>query len=145
MPTSPSVLTVDSSAESREVLQALLEYQGINTVEASNINEAVKLLGDAEADVVIIDFDSIQIDEKEQLLPLWHKSALSDTPIVILGTNRPTIPADLVSDFVRKPYHYQQLLNKILGHLGDIPQEQDRQIKKFDLNYFDTAIPRKAA
>lgn len=145
MSAKPSVMTVDSSAESREVLQALLEYQGINTVEATNIDQAVQLLDDSEADVVIVDFDSIELHEKEHLLPLWHKSALSNTPIVILGTNRPSIPAELVSDFVRKPYHYQQLLHKILGHLGRTAQPSISPSIDESWNSFDTAVPRKAA
>ncbi len=141
----PSVMTVDSSAESREILQALLEYQGINTVEAADIQQAVQLLDSEKADVVIVDFDTIELKEKDNLVPLWHKSALSDTPIVILGTNRPSIPAELVCDFVRKPYHYQQLLHKILEHLGRTSQARISPPSDDRWEAFDTAIPRKAA
>lgn len=113
------VMIADPSAESREVLSTLLARHGANTVEASDIAQAVELLDQHAPDLLVIDMDNLVDLDSSQIEQLRAKSSLRNTPIVVLGTNRPRFLPREGTEFVRKPYHYGLLLLKIQGTLDE--------------------------
>jgi DNA-binding response OmpR family regulator len=109
----PSVLIVDASRESRDVLRLLLERQGTKTIVADRPEEAVSLAGHLRPDLIVLDAESDQSLTSEPTNDLRRVADRSDTPIVILGKVRQlrgTLPA---AQIVAKPYHYGPLLRKI--------------------------------
>ncbi len=112
-------MVADPSADSREVLSTLLARHGAMTVEASNIAEAVDLLDRHAPNLLVIDTDNFTDLDSSQIEQLRAKTSVRDTPIVVLGTNRPRFILAKGTEFVRKPYHYSVLLLKIQGTLDE--------------------------
>ena len=55
MKPAPSVLIIDASHESREVLRLLLERRGARTIEAERVEEAVGLANRCHPDLIVFD------------------------------------------------------------------------------------------
>ena len=115
MNTARRVLIVDASAETREVLRLLLERRGVNTLEVERLREAVRLAGEFQPDVIVLDAESDSA-AGDAAGDLRDATGRRDTPIVILGKIQPggVSAGDL---FVDKPYHYGPLIRKIDGLL----------------------------
>ncbi|MCC7473949.1 MAG: hypothetical protein IT425_01015 [Pirellulales bacterium] len=117
MKSSPSVLIVDPSSESREVLRVLLERRGATTLEAARPEEAIRLVRKCRPDVIVYDAESDQSPNGQPTNDLRQIAAGSDTPIVILGKIGPAQGIFSKSQVVAKPYHYGPLIRKINGLL----------------------------
>jgi CheY-like chemotaxis protein len=115
--TAPSVLIVDASCESREVLRLLLERRGARTIEAEHPQEAVPLARQLRPDLIVLDAESDESAEGEATADLRRVAGCTDTPIVILGKVRELRGVDSGGQFVAKPYHYGALIRKIDGLL----------------------------
>ena len=114
----PSVLIVDASHESREVLRLLLEHRGAKTIEADRPEEAVRLAGRCRPDLIILDAESDESPTGEPTNDLRQVASRNDTPIVILGKVRQPGGPFPPGEFVAKPYHYGPLIRKIYGLLA---------------------------
>lgn len=112
-------MIADPSEDSREVLGTLLARHDVRTVEAGNIAEAVELLDQHAPDLLVIDTDNFMNLDSSEIELLQSKTSVRDTPIVVLGTNRPRFILREGTEFVRKPYHYGVLLLKIKGTLDE--------------------------
>lgn len=111
--TSPSVVIVDDSSESREVLRAALERRGLTIFEASEARQGLSLVRRHHPHVVVLDLDATDAHEETVQAEYAAESAAADVPLVILGRAReysPKLPDDRV---VAKPYHYAPLIRKI--------------------------------
>ncbi len=117
MKSAPSVLIVDASRESREVLKLLLEHRGARTIEAAHPEEAARLAGHFRPDLIVLDAESDQSATGEPTDELRRVAGRSETPIVILGKIRQLRGAGPGDQFVTKPYHYGPLIRKIDGLL----------------------------
>lgn len=106
----PRVLVLDPSPDSRVVLCELLGRAGEACVAASRRGEAVILLGRMNVDVLVVDADGFGLSE---LGALVETAARRGAATVVAGTNRP--PGEFA--FVRKPYHYRELVHKIRAAL----------------------------
>jgi CheY-like chemotaxis protein len=115
----PSVLIVDRSEDSREVLCTALARRGVSTLEASHGEEALALVQQHQPNVVVVDleFDATAEEEfcdrftaQSQELPLVMLSRIHG-PMAHSGRARGT-------EFLRKPYHYAPLLRRIEELLG---------------------------
>jgi DNA-binding response OmpR family regulator len=106
----PRVLVLDPSAESRLVLCELLGRSGVTCAGASRIGEGVILLSRLGVRVLVVDADAF---ERGELGPLVEAAARRGAATVVSGTNR---PAGEIT-FVRKPYHYRELVHKIWAAL----------------------------
>jgi DNA-binding NtrC family response regulator len=104
--TSPRVLVLDPSSEGRLVLCELLSRTGVATASAHSVGDALVTLSRCAVKVLFIDADAFQPSE---LAPLVEAAARRGAATVVAGTNR------LVGEFgfVRKPYHYRDLVHKI--------------------------------
>lgn len=111
----PTVLVVDPSAESRVVLCELLGRTGIETIETGSAVGAALAIERQPIKAILIDGDTL---EAAELLTLAKSASRKNTLIVAAGTNRPKNVSELGVLFVRKPYHYRELVHKIWTALG---------------------------
>jgi DNA-binding response OmpR family regulator len=109
----PRILIVDESADSREVLSTLLARHGATTIEARRPKQAIALADQEPVDLIVFDAESDRSDSGSGADDLKAAASRNGTPIVILGTvrNRKKRPEE--GQFLAKPYHYGQLINKI--------------------------------
>ena len=104
-----SVLIVEQSAESREVLRTALTRRGIATLEAEEAGAGLQLLRDFRPDVVVLDLDA-ELADQESIRDAFDAEGQT---LIVLGTARrylQTLPASRVH---RKPYHYGPLIRTI--------------------------------
>jgi CheY-like chemotaxis protein len=108
----PSVLVVDPSEETREVLRTALAGRGTTILEASQAAAGLLLARQHQPTVIVIDAD-LEASWPEGLARGYDEQAQRNhTPLVLLGTVRRQrgLPA---GEFVAKPYHYGPLIRKI--------------------------------
>ena len=109
----PRVLIVDESAESRDVLRTLLERNGAMTLETPRLEQAIGLAESFRPHLIVMDAESDHSAAGSATSDLRAAASRTGTPVVILGTVRPTGGPSAAGQFVTKPYHYGQLLRKI--------------------------------
>jgi CheY-like chemotaxis protein len=113
VPTAPSVLIVDASRESREVLRMLLERRGATTLEADGPEQAIRLVRNLHPDLILLDAESDQSCNSQPTNDLRQIAVGNATPIVILGKVRQLRSPLSADQIVAKPYHYGPLIRKI--------------------------------
>jgi DNA-binding response OmpR family regulator len=106
-----SVLIVDESAESREVLRTVLEHRGMRILEASRAQEGLDLARQHQPDLIVLD---LELDSSPPEFPSeLAAQATHRTPLVLLGSARRLAAGPQVGEFMAKPYHYAPLIRKI--------------------------------
>lgn len=113
MKPAPSVLIVDASHESREVLRLLLERRGARAIEAARPEEAVGLANRCHPDLIVLDAESDCSASGDATSNLRKVADRNDTPIVILGKVNELLGDWAADQIVAKPYHYEPLIRKI--------------------------------
>ena len=115
----PSVLIVDRSEDSREVLCTALARRGVSTLEASHGDEALALVRQYQPNVVVVDLEFDATAEEEFCDRFAAQS--QESPLVMLSR----IHGSMVhsgraqgTEFLSKPYHYAPLLRRIEELLG---------------------------
>jgi CheY-like chemotaxis protein len=121
----PSVLVVDRSAETREVLRTALAGLGAQIWEATQAEAALELARKHRPDVIVLDLEIAQSASESV------RAALGDphstvAPIVLLGTARRVKKDFPAGQFVAKPYDYAPLVRKIEGLLDEARRRSDR-------------------
>ena len=122
-----SVLIVDHSEETREVLQTALERRGLRTFAASRAVAGLELARRHHPNLIVLDLEllDLELDDSspaELCAPFAEQSRMEHTPLVILGSVRRD-RADLPDgEFVAKPYHYGPLIRKIEELLDTTPR-----------------------
>lgn len=114
---SDRVLIVDQSAESREVLCALLARSGTASIEASRAAEALSLAQQLRPQLIVLDADSDPSMDRQATRDLTAAARRTNTPIVLLGKITDAEIAFDPSELLAKPYHYGQLIRRIEGVL----------------------------
>ena len=111
MDTRRSVLIVDESADSREVLRTVLEHRGLRILEASQPREGLELARQHQPDLIVLDLepDSTPPEFPSELAA----QSTHQTPLVLLGSARRIAAHPHVGEFVAKPYHYAPLIRRI--------------------------------
>ena len=112
-----SVLIVDPSQDTREVLRTALARHGVEVFEADHRREGISIAREQHPDVIVVDLDDPTENTPAVLESFADPRDLDDPPIVILGTARQkkTAPA---GDFFTKPYHYAPLIRTIEQRLA---------------------------
>jgi ActR/RegA family two-component response regulator len=109
----PSVLVIDRSEETREVLQTALNLRGVRTFTAKHTAEGIELNYQYKPKVIIYDLDT-ENDYPEGVIPSFGAGCNDkNVHLILLGTFpgcRPLIPG---SEFMSKPYHYGPLIRRI--------------------------------
>ena len=121
----PSVLIVDRSAETREVLRTALSDNAL-VLEASGANAGLELLCRHQPDVIVLDMDLAQA-AAEPVRTALCDSTRTPAPIVMLGKASKSSLAASAGEFssaqcVAKPYHYGPLIRKIERLLDEARQ-----------------------
>ena len=109
----PSVLIVDRSEETREVLETALNRRGVQTYTAKHASEGVELSRRHRPNLVVLDLEIDDINLEYAKAPFWANLGDNNVPIILLGNlrrNQPPIPG---SEFVAKPYHFGPLIRRI--------------------------------
>lgn len=112
------VLIVDASRESRDILRALLDRQGTEILETSQIQAAGAITDREQPDLIVCDSDCDRSPNNRVTRELARQASRSAIPIVVLGTVRRDFGPLSDGDLVSKPYHYAPLIRKIEGLLG---------------------------
>jgi CheY-like chemotaxis protein len=127
----PSVLIVDSSEETREVLQTALERRGVRILAARCTRQGLELARTHHPDLIVLDleFEGAAAEPRDTSAPFAVQSRADRAPLIVLGSvRRPhrapagTMPAwsawSADAEFVAKPYHYGPLIRRIEELLG---------------------------
>ena len=115
----PSVLIVDSSEETCEVLRSALSRRGVRTIAASGLRQSADLARKHQPDLIVLDLDAQRgvaaggSDPADFARQCGRSIGRESTPLVILGTLRRPSSTMLPGEFVPKPYHYGPLIRKI--------------------------------
>jgi PleD family two-component response regulator len=117
-----SILIVDKSAETREVLRTALQKRGTRVLEANRAEEGLELARQHRPDLIVLD---LEIDaENAETIPRGFGSESQEhhTPMVLLGNARRMWRNFPEGEFVAKPYHYGPLIRRIEKLLEDVRQ-----------------------
>lgn len=115
MPTAPlRVLIVDSSEETRTLLCELLDRTGLVCTPCETAPEALVSMRSRTHAAIVIDADTTSTVEWTRLVTA---GAGTGSAIVVVGTNRPQSSGTDGVSFMRKPYHYRDLVHRIWGAL----------------------------
>ena len=107
-----SVLIVDNSAETREVLRIALAQRGTRTWEATRPEQALELARRHNPSVIVLDLE-IAEQAAGAVQAGFSAAETAHTPIVLLGSARGRTQNFPAGQFVTKPYHYGDLIRKI--------------------------------
>ena len=108
-----SVQIVDRSSDSRNVLRTILQYRGIETLEATGAEEGLALARQHHPSLIVLDLESAATDPQRTCEQYDRESRSQNAPLVLLGA-LPDSPAEGDTDrLVQKPYHYGPLIRKI--------------------------------
>ena len=121
MLTQPSVLIVDQSEDSREVLRTALQRRGLQTFEASQPQRGLELARQYHPRVIVLDLE-VETGDGDDLCGQFTRASRSDH-LVVLGSARLRRDAGgegtiTGRQFVSKPYHYGTLIRKIEELIG---------------------------
>jgi len=110
-----SVLIVDQSEETREVLQTALERRGVRTLATGRAEKGLELARQHQPDLVVLD---LEIDDMPaDGFPLGGVKQTPATPyeprLILLGSLRRQGSRLPGGEFVAKPYHYGLLIRRI--------------------------------
>jgi len=119
----PSVLIVDSSEETCEVLRTALERRGVRILAAHRARQGLELARTHHPDLIVLDLeiDGVGADEADRAgmvpagappdvsAPFAEQSRADRAGLVLLGSVRRPGGAE----FVAKPYHYGPLIRRI--------------------------------
>lgn len=111
-----SVLIVDRSEETREVLKTALERRGVRIFAASRAQRGLELAREHQPDLIVLDLEVDDSAPDEVCAPFAQHAQGRQTPMVLLGNvQRPAYVAEdgQSGEFVAKPYHYGPLIRKI--------------------------------
>lgn len=107
-----TVLVVDRSDDTREVLKTVLESKGLRLLEARHARVGIELAVLHQPDLILLDVEADDCTVEQVLEPL-AETQRRQTPIVIIGSVRKSGPDLLPGEFVTKPYHYGPLFRRI--------------------------------
>jgi len=111
-----SVLIVDRSEETREVLKTALERRGVRTFSASRAERGIELAREYQPDLIVLDLEVDGSAADEVCAPFAEHAQGHHTPMVILGNLQCATAgseAGQAGEVVSKPYHYGPLIRKI--------------------------------
>jgi DNA-binding response OmpR family regulator len=108
----PTVLVVDPSEETLEVLRTALARQGAEILSARRADEGLEMARRIHPQVIVLDEDSQRVWSGQLAAQFDEQSERDRTPLVVLGAarRRHRLPT---GDFMAKPYHYGPLIRKI--------------------------------
>ena len=119
----PSVLIVDRSEETREVLTTALGRRGLRTLATGRVRRGRQLARLHRPDLIVLDLELAGPAPEQSWARFAQESSEAGTPLVLLGSCRRLAEVS-VGEFVVKPYHYGPLIRRIeemLSAAGRMP------------------------
>jgi CheY-like chemotaxis protein len=113
-----SVLVIDRSEETREVLRTALERRGVRIYAAGGKQRGLELAREHHPDVIVLDLDLENSPPEDICAPFVDQPQSAETPMVFLGSRRGQSERLPQGEFVSKPYHYGPLIRRIEELLG---------------------------
>ncbi len=108
-----SVLIVDPSTETREVLRTALEWRGWRILEAGGARLGLELARQRDPDLIVLDLEVANAEPHQVCAPFAEQAEARQTPLVLLGSCRRNPDEVARGEFVPKPYHYAPLIRRI--------------------------------
>ena len=107
-----TVLVVDPSDETLEVLRTALARQGAEILSARRAVQGLDMARRLRPTVIVLDEDSEAAWSGQLTAQYEEQSQRNQTPLLVLGSarRRHRLPT---GEFVAKPYHYAPLIRKI--------------------------------
>ena len=127
--TAPRILLVDDDPNQLVLLADQLRSDGYQVQTARDGDEALRRLGTAWPDLLIID---MMMPRMDGLTLAREVKGRADLPIIVLsaidaGDSKADLLEEVAEDYVTKPYHYPELrarINRVLRRLGDkVPRQ----------------------
>lgn len=114
-PQSPqrSVLIVDDSRDSREVLKAVLELRGWNIIEADDASDGLQKADEFHPDVIVLDAEARTTGDADLQASYDDASRRNNASLLVIGQARFNGSSDARHRVVAKPYHYAPLVRTI--------------------------------
>lgn len=119
----PRILIAEDSADSREMMQLLLEQRGYQVVAADNGTHALEVALSSRPDLVLLDLELPKLDGLSVTRNLRLDPRFKDIPIVILSGHDPSrFRQDALDagcdDYLLKPIDFDllhELLDRMIG------------------------------
>ena len=108
----PSVLIVDRSEETRQVLETALEKRGIRTLTASRARNGAEMARTQRPDLIVLDLE-VDRSGPDALCSKFQGTSVSEQPAMVLLGTMPKSSLNPTGEFVTKPYHYGPLIRRI--------------------------------
>lgn len=108
-----SVLIVDRSEETREVLKTALERRGVKILAARGPRRGLELARTQQPDLIVLDLEVSQSPREDVSSPFAYAAEDAQAPLVILGTCRRKAETPPNGEFIAKPYHFAPLIRRI--------------------------------
>lgn len=113
-----SILVVDRSEETREVLSTALASGDTEVLLATQAEQGLELARRCHPDVIVLDAEIETIGWERISAGFQEQSQADDTQLVLLGSARRIRQNFAGGEIVAKPYHYGPLIRKIEGLLS---------------------------
>ena len=123
MPHKPTILLVDDSPDHLVVLNDLLEAAGYHVLFAENGMSGVQRAGHAKPNLILMDVRMPGLDGYEACRYLKTQADLREIPVMLMSAHRDDEGMDEAVaaggvDFVKKPFHRQEVLTKVQTYLA---------------------------
>ena len=122
-PDRPLILVAEDSADSREMMQLLLETRGYQVIAAHDGVHAIEVALGSRPDLVLLDLDLPKLDGMSVTRALRLHSDFKDVPIIILSGHDPSrfrreaLKAGC-DDYLLKPINFDRL-HQLLDRMID--------------------------
>ncbi len=120
-----SVLIVDPSDETREVLQTALERRGWRILAAGETREGLSLAEAEQPDLIVVDLEADESAPEVLSSRFAGQSSAAQTRLLMLGSLRRGRQRPPGGEFVSKPYHYGPLIRRIEELLDTSPASHE--------------------
>ena len=126
------VMVVDDEQDLRDMLSVMMKKEGYQIIDASSGDECFKLLEEGEKpdiillDIMMPDMNGWEVYDKIKENPMWK-----DIPIVFLTVRSDklskNVGTSLGSDYIVKPFEFQDLKDRINKVLNDKHASKDNE------------------
>jgi len=134
-----NVLIVDDSMPMRGVIKKIIKASGFNVkdfFEASNGNEALKLLNEEWIDLVLTDYNMPEMNGLELMDEIKKCDTSKSIPVVVITTegSKKRLVEFLekgAMDYIKKPFTPEEIKEKLNQIMGE-PQDEERILDNGD-------------
>jgi DNA-binding response OmpR family regulator len=117
------VLVVDDDPDVRQLVEMKLRLDGIETLTATNGQEALDVLATNDVDLVVLDLMMPVMDGIETCRRIREAEDTADLPVIMLTAKAQASDIQIgfstgATDYVVKPFSPRELLSRVRGSLA---------------------------